>query len=253
MSKVARGIKLTFIPHKANDYRPHLIRRYGLAVILVLVLALQSLWFVFFDGQILGDESDITASHLLVETNAEREKNSLNALRLNDELTAAARDKAENMLSVGYWSHDAPDGTTPWHWIEGVGYSYANAGENLARGFNTTDGIIEAWMESPTHRANVLDKNYTEVGFAAVNGTMEGKKTTLVVAMYARPIGAPNAGDILASTSAGKVETNVNLWTHLKRGVRDLTPSLKITLVLLGITTCLPMLAHAYRNKLPKH
>lgn len=244
---------LLLVPHQHNDYRPHLIRRYGLAVILVLILVLQSVWFIFFDGQILGDEANITTSRLLAETNNERKQNGLDDLKLNAKLTTAAHKKAENMLSVGYWAHNAPDGTTPWHWIESSGYTYVNAGENLARGFNTTEGIVEAWMESPTHRANILDKDYTEVGFAAVNGVMNGKKTTLIVAFYARPVGAPNAGHVLASTNVGKTETSEGLLTHLRRGVRDLTPSLMITLILLGITTCAAVLAHAYRKKLPKN
>jgi hypothetical protein len=157
------------------------------------------------------------------------------------------------MLSVDYWSHNAPDGTTPWQWIEGEGYAYTNAGENLARGFNTTEGIIDAWLESPSHRANVLNRDYTEVGFAAVNGTMSGQKTTLVVAMYARPIGAPNAGNVLASTNVGETETGqIGIFEKLRRGLQSLTPSLIVTLVLLGITTCVALLAHAYRRNLPK-
>jgi hypothetical protein len=252
MDKAVNAVKLAFIPHQANDYRPHLIRRYSLAIILVLVLVLQSLWFTFFEGQVLGDESVITESRLLTQTNNEREKSGLSDLKLNNELGEAAHDKAENMLKIGYWSHDAPDGTTPWHWIESAGYAYVNAGENLARGFNSTDGIMQAWMESPTHRANILDKNYTEVGFAAVNGEMQGKNTTLVVAMYARPVGALNSG-VLASTSVSETETSTNIWTNLRRGMRNITPSLMIILILFGITTCVAMLAHAYRNKLPVH
>jgi hypothetical protein len=250
--RFAHWLRLLFVPHRHNDYRPHLIRRYGLVIILVLILALQSTWFIFFDGQTLSDKSDITTSRLLDETNAERDRNSLPALNLNDNLATAARDKAENMLEVGYWSHNAPDGTTPWHWIESTGYLYADAGENLARGFNTTDSIMQAWMESPTHRANVLSKDYTEVGFAAVSGKIDGKDGVLVVAMYARPLGVPIAG-VLANTNASETETDTSLWVRFKRGMNNLTPSLMITLILLGITTCVAMLAHAYRSKLPKH
>jgi hypothetical protein len=172
---------------------------------------------------------------------------------MNDKLSQAAKDKADNMLSVGYWSHTAPDGATPWQWIKSAGYDYVNAGENLARGFNTTESIIQAWLDSQSHRANVLNQDYTEVGFAAVNGDMDGQKTTLVVAMYASPARVPNTSSVLASTSASETEQSADFWTKLRRGFQSLTPSLIVTLVLLGITTCVALLAHAYRKNLPKN
>jgi hypothetical protein len=188
---------------------------------------------------------------LLTETNAARAKNSLAPLAMNQELNQAAQAKASNMLAVGYWSHNAPDGTTPWAFVENAGYKYIDAGENLARGFNTTDAIMTAWMESPSHRANVLGQDYTEVGFAAVNGRLDGRQTTLVVAMYARPIGVPSTGEATTRTNASPTEST-NIWTRLRRGVQSLTPSLLITLIILGITTCVAVLAHVYRRYLPK-
>ncbi|MCL2451857.1 CAP domain-containing protein [Candidatus Saccharibacteria bacterium] len=248
---VARGVKLAVVPHKHNDYRPHLVRRYGLLAVLLIVMAIQSFYFTFQDGRVLGDNPSITSSQLLERTNAERRRDSLPTLSLNSQLTAAAHDKAKDMLAVGYWSHNAPDGTTPWQWINDAGYEYADAGENIARGFNTATGIMAAWMDSPSHRANVLDKNFTEVGFAAVNGIMDGHNTTLVVAMYGRPIGAPNAGRVSAMTYAPDTEGSVSLWVHLRRGMRGLVPSLMVTLILLGIVTLVAVLAHVYRRRLP--
>ncbi|MDR2523936.1 MAG: CAP domain-containing protein, partial [Candidatus Nomurabacteria bacterium] len=159
--RALRGVHLALVPHRHNDYHPHLIRHYGLAVILLLVVALQAFHFTFENNQILGDQSDITTTQLLNQTNSQRADNALAALRLNDKLSLAAQEKAQDMLDRGYWSHDAPDGTPPWRWITDNDYKYVDAGENLARGFNTTDGITRAWMESPTHRANILDANYT--------------------------------------------------------------------------------------------
>jgi len=248
-------LRLLVVPHQHNDYRPHLIRRYGILAIVVVIVAAQTFFFLFQDGRVLGDKSTTTIAELFSRTNNARTENHLSTLKLNSKLSNAAHKKAENMLEVGYWAHNAPDGTLPWRWIEDEGYAYSYAGENLARGFNTTEGIMDAWLESPSHRANVLNENYTEVGFAAVNGVMNGERTTLVVAMYAQPIGAPNAGhDGLTSTSESKIESGqTGILTKLHRGLQSLTPSLIMTLVLLGITTCFAVLAHAYRNKLPKN
>lgn len=91
------------------------------------------------------------------------------------------------MIANNYWAHTAPDGTTPWDFISGSGYSYVVAGENLAKGFNTSQGVVTAWMGSSSHRANVLSTNFSEVGYATVDGTLQGTQTTLVVAMYAKP------------------------------------------------------------------
>jgi hypothetical protein len=250
--RVGRAAKLAFIPHKQNDYRPHLIRRYGLIAILLLVLIIQT-FHVTIGGQISSDKLGITDANLLSETNVARKDNNLPPLALNSELSTAAREKAQNMLDVGYWSHNAPNGTTPWTWITNAGYNYRVAGENLARDFDTADEIMKAWLESPKHRANIMDAQYQEVGFAAVDGTMGGRKTTLVVAMYARPMSAVAVPDTSGvTTKVGDIE-KPNIWTRLVRGVQSSAPSLMFILVVLGITTCVAVLAHTYRKKLPEH
>jgi hypothetical protein len=80
---------------------------------------------------------------------------------------------------------------------------------------------------------------------------MNGQATTLVVAMYARPVGVPNTGDTVGE-KVGVTENADDLWTRLRRGISSLTPSLIVTLVLLGIVTCVALLAHAFRRNLPK-
>jgi hypothetical protein len=92
------------------------------------------------------------------------------------------------MFAKNYWSHFAPDGASPWDFINGSGYRYEYAGENLAKNFLFSQGVVDAWMNSPTHRENILKKNYTEVGYAIVNGVMNGEETTLVVQMFGTPL-----------------------------------------------------------------
>jgi hypothetical protein len=92
------------------------------------------------------------------------------------------------MFSKDYWAHYAPDGsTTPWEFILGSGYVYKFAGENLAKDFNTSVAVVEAWMASPSHRANLVSGNYVNIGIAVVNGVLLGEETTLVVQMFASP------------------------------------------------------------------
>ena len=122
----------------------------------------------------------------LDETNTARMESGLLSLIENVELTAAAKAKAEDMLQYGYWNHFRPsDNKAPWDFIKESGYSYRVAGENLARGFVTASGTTNAWLASPTHRANLLSVKYTDVGFATVSGTdQNGAPAFITVQMF---------------------------------------------------------------------
>ncbi len=136
---------------------------------------------------VLGYASNINTSDLMKYTNQRRSDAGLPALRLNGALSLAASKKAEHMFAKGYWAHIAPDGTEPWDFIIGSGYDYIYAGENLAKNFSNSKDVVQAWYNSSSHRQNLLNKNYTEVGFASVNGVLNGYETTLVVQMFGNP------------------------------------------------------------------
>ena len=104
-------------------------------------------------------------------------------------LTKAAALKADDMFSDNYWAHFAPDGTSPWYFYGKVGYSYTWAGENLARDFQTSAGVVAGWMASTAgHKENILNSNFTEVGVAVKNGVLQGEETTLVVQLFGKPV-----------------------------------------------------------------
>ena len=133
---------------------------------------------------ILGYATDIHVEQLLVSTNARRQTQGLSLLTLNAKLSAAAAKKATDMFEKNYWAHNSPTGTTPWDFILGSGYRYTVAGENLAKNFTNSGGVVDAWMASPTHRDNILKPGYREIGFAVVNGVLNGEETTLVVQFF---------------------------------------------------------------------
>jgi len=137
---------------------------------------------------VLGFATDITVEKLAELTNEQRQKNNLPPLTINSTLSLAAQKKAENMFQENYWSHYSPDGKTPWDFILGAGYKYEYAGENLAKNFLFSNGVVDAWMNSTTHRDNLLKKEYTEVGYAIVNGVLNGEQTTLVVQEFGKPL-----------------------------------------------------------------
>jgi hypothetical protein len=121
---------------------------------------------------------------LLSATNTFRAQNGLAPLSLNGQLNNAAQNKAQHMVDNNYWAHNAPDGTTPWYFFDQAGYNYSKAGENLAYGFNTSQDVVNGWIGSPGHRANILGE-YVDVGFGFVDGpTYQGGPNTVVVAHY---------------------------------------------------------------------
>lgn len=139
---------------------------------------------------VLAYATEMSASGLLSATNSERSKNGgIPALALNSKLSSAAQAKANDMVARNYWSHTTPDGKDPWVFIDATGYAYQKAGENLAYGFSTSNETVAGWMNSPSHKANMLDSSFKEVGFGFANsasyvGTGE---ETIIVAMYANP------------------------------------------------------------------
>lgn len=194
-----------FVSHPRNGHRPHLLRVEGWLTSLVFFLGFGWIVIASFPWlpAVMGSSTDITADQLLVLINAERAKADLAPLESNAALSAAAAAKAEHMMAHDYWSHNAPDGTTPWSFIRAAGYTYASAGENLARNFTSAQSMVGAWMASPSHRRNILQGEYQETGIAVREGRMNGHDTILVVEMFGRPKTAPAGQAQRPSTPGG--------------------------------------------------
>jgi len=108
---------------------------------------------------------------LFTLTNQERVKAGLPELVLDDSLNKSAADKCADMVAKNYWAHNAPDGTTPWVFIQKYIPIYVHEGENLEYSNSTDSAIMLAWMNSTEHRDNILDKHYVGVGFAVCHST----------------------------------------------------------------------------------
>jgi len=128
--------------------------------------------------------SSITAAKVIELANMDRKEKGIQEFSENEKLSRAAAEKAEDMILNNYFSHTSPQGVTPWHWIEKEGYDYNYAGENLAMDFVTAEKMNEAWMASPTHRANILNEKYKEIGVAVKEGVINGHETIVVVQMF---------------------------------------------------------------------
>jgi uncharacterized protein YkwD len=138
---------------------------------------------------VLAYATEISSNRLLTETNERRAADGKPTLIINEALSTAAQAKANDMAMKNYWSHYTPSGEAPWVFIDKSGYAYTKAGENLAYGFSTSNETVNGWMNSPTHKANMLDGAFSEVGFGFANAEDYNKsgKETIVVAMYGEP------------------------------------------------------------------
>ena len=133
----------------------------------------------------------LKADEIIALTNAERVKTGLPPLASAPLLSAIAKAKADDMIAKQYFAHIAPDGTGIATLAEQYNYQFLNIGENLALGdFDTSAEVVTGWMNSPGHRANILNTQFTEIGVAAVQGIRNGKKVWYAVQEFGRPLSA---------------------------------------------------------------
>lgn len=168
---------------------------------------------------VLAYATEISSQRLLETTNKQRAANQKTALILNDKLTQAAQTKANDMAKRNYWSHVTPDGQQPWYFIQQTGYAYQKAGENLAYGFDSSADTVTGWMNSKSHRENLLDSAYREVGFGYANVANFNKSgpETVVVAMYGEPQTTDATNPIPVTTSPsndGPVTSHAGSFTE---------------------------------------
>lgn len=179
-------LKHLFVPHPRNNHRPRLRQHSGLLGMIALILLFQ-VWlqvFAIVKPSVLGYSSNITPESILVYTNQARSRLGVPDLRLDSQLSEAARKKAYDMFERNYWAHITPTGEQPWSFITSTGYTYLYAGENLARDFGDPEAVVDAWMASPSHRENLVNSNYDDIGIAVESGDLNGVQTTLVVQMF---------------------------------------------------------------------
>lgn len=216
--KLLSTLKHIFIPHDKNDYKPHIFRELSVTIILFgsIFLLGSSLGATFFMRKtVLGVQ--ISSGVLIDLTNENRLAYNQPALVRNTVLDQAAELKGKDMAQKEYFSHDSPEGVTPWYWFRKVGYNFLYAGENLAINFTEAGDIERAWMQSPLHKANIMNVQFREIGLAVVEGMYEGYPTMYVVQMF----GTPAYGKTLSNTQGEKslvqVKENSNVLATSSR------------------------------------
>lgn len=173
-------IKYFTLPSETNNYKSRFLQSNMLLYCVVLLLVLKMITtFISINIPQNIFFADITKMTLENLANQTRQSLGLQPLAENQKLDQAAEAKAENMVTDNYFAHTSPTGVTPWFWFIQAGYNYKYAGENLAVGFFDSAEVYNAWLNSPSHKANIVNPNYKEVGTAVLGGF--GSNNTIVV------------------------------------------------------------------------
>lgn len=188
-----KTFKKFFIPHSGNNYHPHILHTkrallYAMAligfkaIVFGFVLLLPSAVFVLPD--ILTEQQN----KIVALTNELRAQKGLSKLVLVNKLNNSSDYKAVDMATKSYFSHTSPEGHKLAYFLNKAGYDYNTAGENLALGFSSGEEVVNAWIKSPTHYANLIDKDFKEIGVSLENGMYEGQPTVYVAEHFGTPV-----------------------------------------------------------------
>jgi hypothetical protein len=171
-------LKYLFIASEENDYEPWIMKPTALAVIIIIIWVLR----IFGPTAITFAQSSIDANDLMNRINQERVQRFLPALITDARLTRAAVIKSNDMINRSFFAHVNPDGNYIWPTIEAQGYTpYLTLGENLAMDFSTASAVVQAWMSSATHRANIVNTKFEDQGMGSVFGSFTpGHKSILI-------------------------------------------------------------------------
>ncbi|MEK7090545.1 MAG: CAP domain-containing protein [Patescibacteria group bacterium] len=183
-----------FIPHEGNDHKPHFLRLKNAARVLAFVVFVEIVLLsqVYVFPQFKDFLAAVLPGVLVDLANGSRDNISEGKLIVNPLLVVSAQMKAEHMAKFGYFAHDSPTGESPWVWFGKAGYKFFYAGENLAVHFIDSEDVHRAWMASETHRANILNSNFTEIGIGIAQGVFRGRNALFIVQHFGKPMFVPS-------------------------------------------------------------
>ena len=250
-----RNLLKHVLPAKGNAYRPHLLRDHWLLFFLYAALAAE----VFLVGNLIlrqkapGLFAAVISSEIITLTNEERAALGAPRLHAAAQLGSSAERKAQDMASRGYFAHSAPYGKDPWAWLREAGYEYRYAGENLAVRFVDSRDVIDAWMSSPSHRANITKAQYSEIGVGVAQGFYNGEPATYVVQYFGAPSAAADGGWSLPQDEGAAVVQSQPLTDSVLRQLVRIAaePRESAALALGTVATALTLLvAAAFLHKI---
>lgn len=188
MLTIMKKVRNFLIPHEENGHVPHIFSEKVISFLVFLVILAYGTSVISTMTIRIKDQTGAVYASILVDmTNKARAESNLPVLSVNPILVETANLKIKDMIENSYFAHTSPSGVSPWFWFAQSGYNFSYAGENLAVGFNESIDVQTGWMNSPTHRDNILSVNFSEIGIAVADGYYKGKPVTFVVQMFGKP------------------------------------------------------------------
>ncbi len=218
-----------FIPNENNNFKPHILKPrrlffYSLSAIAIKIFVVAIALVFPVTAWLTPDFLKAESTQIVALTNSLRQSLGLQSLENNEVLQAAAFAKAEDMVVNQYFAHVSPEKKGLRYWLSSKGYSYQVAGENLAIGYSAPTEVLEAWKNSPTHYANLIDPEYNEIGVAMIAGNYEGFDTKLVAQMFGFQKTIPSPETIVVTEPSKPLATVVEEPTVLAEKSVDPAP-----------------------------
>ncbi len=203
-------LKDLFFSYSGNKYTPKLLKSsrllaYGLSALAIKLIIMLFIVSLPLTAWVTPDISNKQAIKIIDLTNEIRSSLGLKLLEKNDVLSKAAYNKAEDMLVEQYFAHTSPKKKNLGYWLRKNSFAYSVAGENLAMGFTDAADVVNAWVQSQTHYANIIDPDYTDVGVGVISGNFNNFDTTLVAQFF----GTPEAEVITGAIGREPESTNI--------------------------------------------
>lgn len=177
----------------------------------------------------IAPETTLTKTGIIVQTNIQRTQNNLPIFKEDEKLNAAALAKAKDILEKQYFAHESPTGVGASDLMAQAGYEYVIIGENLALGnFDSDQDVVSGWMNSPGHRANILNSKFTEIGVGAVKGVYENRIVWVAVQEFGKPLSDCPGISLSLKSQIESNEIQLNQWAKdlaaIKAEMESLNP-----------------------------
>jgi len=237
-----------FIPSPRNDHKPKILRTRSLVIITIIstIIKIVVISYLFFIYPNQGLMSEIIVKKVFELTNQSRIANNLPALTMNSVLATSAEAKGNDMIANNYFAHYSPAGKSPWGWISRKNYPYIFVGENLAMNFTSADAVHTALMNSPSHKKNILNERYTDMGLAMISGKIDGSDTNVLVELFG------TTGNTVKPASAPESTESTKVTTAISKPVEEKVEKVNVLASEKNVETAKPVVKPVQKIEAPK-
>lgn len=245
-------LKDHLLPHPGNNHHPHLLHHrnlFSMGAMLLMMKAATVIAPILLPG-VASQASVITPQNIVVLTNTTRREIKASQLTEDPILDKAAQQKADDMVANSYFGHESPSGKTAMDLILAQGYPAKIAAENLAVRYTEAESVQNSWLLSPTHRENIINPEYKDIGVGVAKGPYKGSNAIFVVQLFGKKLATAAPQKTIptkpAAVAAGIVNTaqaaEPLTWENAITGTIEKTAQTADMIVVLFVASVLLMM-----------